>query len=86
MGSDSSVSLSESKFDYGVDGHTFEPIRSDDTAGHVSHADDGTGYEEVVVVVARRSFHKKSYDYDTHLGHLHPLGETPPMPSYASKL
>ena len=63
MGSDSSVSLSESKFDYGVDGHTFEPIRSDDTAGHVSHADDGTGYEEVVVVVARRSFHKKRLRY-----------------------
>ena len=31
-------------------------------------------------------FHKKSQDYDTHLGHLHPFGETQPVPFYANKL
>ena len=31
-------------------------------------------------------FTKKSYYYDTHLGHLHPLRETPPAPLYANKL
>ena len=30
MGSDSSDNLSESEFDYGVDGYTFEPTQSDD--------------------------------------------------------
>ena len=36
MGSDSSEGLSESLFDYGVDGYKFEPTRSDDDIdGHV---------------------------------------------------
>ena len=29
---------------------------------------------------------QKILRYDTHLGHLHPLGETPPVPFYANKL
>ena len=41
MGSDFSDCLSESEFDYGVDGYMFEPTQPDyDNAGHVSRVGD----------------------------------------------
>ena len=55
MGCDSSESLSESEFDYCVDGYMFVPTRPDaDTAGHVSDAQagDASDSEEAVVVIA----------------------------------
>ena len=53
VGSDSSYCLGESKFDYGVDSYMYELTRSDDdTAGHVSRADEDSDSEEAVVVVA----------------------------------
>ena len=67
MVNDSSSSLSESKFDYGVDGYLFEAKRSDDvTVVHFICAGDDinfkeTGFGRLDLLVGRLRFH---YDTD----------------------
>ena len=63
MGNDSSDSLCENEFNYGVFGYMFEPTGyDDDTADHVSRAGDAGDSEDPAAIISLNTDSSLRYD------------------------